>query len=69
MPETFQTQQGYCGSRQYYNIAVLQALQFSIPSLSLCNGLMTLLGNFHLGAWDRAGPVVTQSFTALQPEG
>lgn len=68
MPETFQTQQGYCGSRQYYNIAVLQALQFSIPSLSLCNGLMTLLGNFHLGAWDGAAPVVTQSFAALQPE-
>lgn len=68
MLETFQTQQGYFSSRQYYNIAVLQALQFSIPSLSLCNGFMTLLGNFHLGAWDGAALVVTQNFAALQPE-
>lgn len=68
MPETFQTQQGYCSSRQYDNIAALQALQFSVPSLSLCNGFMTFLGNFHLGAQDGAAPVVTQSFAALQLE-
>lgn len=58
---------GYCRSRQYYNIPVLQAVQFSISPLS-CAMSLRLLGNFHLQARDGVAPVVTQSFAALQSE-